>query len=88
MCPRCVGESLSHLSARIGLSHPISSSNVIRRAAKRMPESESIHLLIARRVADLSDSTFSLFPVKSNGLEHFLSMVAGVAGLRVMMAIA
>ena len=39
---------------------------------------ESIHLLIARRVADLSDSTFSLFPVKSNGLEHFLSVVAGV----------
>jgi putative transposase len=41
LCHRWTGEPLSRLSARFGLSHPDSSSNLIRRATKRMADSKS-----------------------------------------------
>ncbi|TWU59467.1 Chromosomal replication initiator protein DnaA [Rubripirellula tenax] len=41
LCRRWTGEPLSCLSSRFGLAHPDSSSNLIRRAKKRMAESKS-----------------------------------------------
>lgn len=39
LCRRWTGEPLSRVSERFGLSHPDCSSNLIRRAKKRMGES-------------------------------------------------
>ncbi len=41
LCRRWTGEPLSSLSARFGLAHPDSSSNLLRRATKRMSESKA-----------------------------------------------
>jgi putative transposase len=40
LCRRWTGESLSSLSQRLGLAHPDSSSNLVRRAKSRMEESK------------------------------------------------
>ncbi len=46
LCRRWTGEPLSQISKRFGLSHPDSSSNLIRRVKKRMDESKDYHQAI------------------------------------------